>query len=537
MPSNMLFINHNENEEKISDTMSHMNVYEAEFAVELANYLLMQGYKTTQITILTTYTGQLLQINQNIRSHRNQDLKKVRVSVVDNFQGEENDIIILSCVRSNDEGKIGFLETPNRINVALSRAKWALYCIGNFDCFCQRSELWNEIVKKVKDQQAFGNKFEFTCQNHPEVKTILNNVSDFAKMPAGGCLTPCEAILECSHLCASVCHIMDPVHKNEYKCTAQCEKICELEHQCSRICHWNEKDCGACQTIIEVNGKCGHKVEIECGYADDDVRVLEQCTSPCATRLACGHICKGTCGSCKQGRFHGKCYRNCERILSCGHRCKGKCSNNCVTCDDRECPDQCVKSSEMERKDFDLEVLEKMRHLEISESCMLNDVNDLRLVQPRHNATGQNNTVTSVEIRKRSLILNYSVKLSAFIDNLQGIYIPVSEFESAGIISKLKNRVIELRYYITKLDSISDDQSIHDIDNEFSLLEFVYKALKALMDYYKSKKTVKDEAVEVKSTLDIVLNAGPCSKEMLNTFEDHVKKVLNSDFVKTENCN
>lgn len=48
----------------------------------------------------------------------------VRVTVVDNFQGEENDIILLSLVRSNEENKIGFLRTDNRICVALSRAKY-----------------------------------------------------------------------------------------------------------------------------------------------------------------------------------------------------------------------------------------------------------------------------------------------------------------------------------------------------------------------------------------------------------------------------
>ena len=47
----------------------------------------------------------------------------VRVTGVDNFQGEENEIIIRSLVRSNDENRIGFLKTDNRICVALSRAK------------------------------------------------------------------------------------------------------------------------------------------------------------------------------------------------------------------------------------------------------------------------------------------------------------------------------------------------------------------------------------------------------------------------------
>ena len=56
----------------------------------------------------------------------------VRVTAVDNYQGEENDVIILSLVRSNEEESVGFLKTDNRVCVALSRAKNGLYAFGNF---------------------------------------------------------------------------------------------------------------------------------------------------------------------------------------------------------------------------------------------------------------------------------------------------------------------------------------------------------------------------------------------------------------------
>jgi hypothetical protein len=49
------------------------------------------------------------------------------VTVVDNYQGEENDIVLLSLVRSNEDGKIGFLSIENRVCVALSRAKFNRY--------------------------------------------------------------------------------------------------------------------------------------------------------------------------------------------------------------------------------------------------------------------------------------------------------------------------------------------------------------------------------------------------------------------------
>jgi superfamily I DNA and/or RNA helicase len=59
-------------------------------------------------------------------------LRGVKITVVDNFQGEENDIMLLSLVRSNREARIGFLRTENRVCVALSRAKMGFYLIGTY---------------------------------------------------------------------------------------------------------------------------------------------------------------------------------------------------------------------------------------------------------------------------------------------------------------------------------------------------------------------------------------------------------------------
>lgn len=56
-------------------------------------------------------------------------LEDVRITVVDNYQGEENDIILLSLVRSNDDGDVGFLKVENRVCVALSRAKHGMYFV------------------------------------------------------------------------------------------------------------------------------------------------------------------------------------------------------------------------------------------------------------------------------------------------------------------------------------------------------------------------------------------------------------------------
>ncbi len=55
----------------------------------------------------------------------------MRISTIDSFQGQEKPVIILSLVRSNDNNEIGFLKDYRRMNVAITRAKDALFVIGD----------------------------------------------------------------------------------------------------------------------------------------------------------------------------------------------------------------------------------------------------------------------------------------------------------------------------------------------------------------------------------------------------------------------
>jgi len=76
--------------------------------------------------------------------------------VVDNYQGEESDIILLSLVRSNEKGNVGFLKTENRICVALSRAKYGLYIMGNMDNLYNSGNLWKQIKETLVNQGSYG---------------------------------------------------------------------------------------------------------------------------------------------------------------------------------------------------------------------------------------------------------------------------------------------------------------------------------------------------------------------------------------------
>ena len=86
------------------------------------------------------------------------EIADVKCVTVDKYQGEENDIILLSLVRSqrNKNAGIGFLDIENRVNVALSRAKQGLFIVGNMDHISRRSLLWRKIKKELEAQQAIG---------------------------------------------------------------------------------------------------------------------------------------------------------------------------------------------------------------------------------------------------------------------------------------------------------------------------------------------------------------------------------------------
>lgn len=394
----MYFINHRHLEVSVDEIKSHVNKFEAAFIVQLCRYFVLQGYNQSEITILTMYSGQLVEIRKLMKTHSL--LSGVRATVVDNYQGEENEIILLSMVRSNAEGKIGFLKTDNRVNVALSRAKKGLYAIGNFDCLSENSKLWTNIVSDLKAQNSIGESLEVFCQNHTQKKVSLQNIKDFEKVPEGGCTEMCGTRLLCGHACASLCHVYDIEHEKEKShCAKQCDKeICESKHHCQKKCHYGT-ECGKCQQwvtkkhpdcghdiqcrcsqnpaevicqkpcprmlkcghkcssscgqscemskckkeIIIKSEKCGHSVKIHCFESKSDQVLLRKCQEPCKTVLKCGHICTGTCSFCQQGRLHRPCSEKCERILVCGHPCRTDCSESCPPCN-AKCENFCTHS-------------------------------------------------------------------------------------------------------------------------------------------------------------------------------------------------
>jgi superfamily I DNA and/or RNA helicase len=135
----VFFVDHSHPEDTCEGS-SKRNPHEVSFFIYLARHLVLNGYNPANITILAAYLGQFFAFQEEKKDHIDL-LRDMRIAVLDNYQGEESDIILLSLVRNNDENKIGFLSIENRVCVALSRAKNGLYIMGNMSQLCSDSKV------------------------------------------------------------------------------------------------------------------------------------------------------------------------------------------------------------------------------------------------------------------------------------------------------------------------------------------------------------------------------------------------------------
>ncbi|KAG5881481.1 hypothetical protein JTB14_026538 [Gonioctena quinquepunctata] len=295
------FVDHEEPEESFGDS-SKLNIFEAKFLVKL-----------------TRYVGQVVTLQKEMDFSPRRDARHVKITAVDNFQGEENKIILLSLVRSNNDNNVGFLRIENRICVALSRAKHGLFIMGNMEPLCASSEIWRTIKERLSCRNAIGRCLPLVCQIH-NTETLMKYPEDFSKVPEGGCNEPCCAQLECGHVCIKKCHVYDRDHET-YKCNEPCNRrICnEAGHDlCTKRCH---ESCGKCEYKITETLPCGHLREIMCHMKESLEKI--KCTKNVSIDLPCGHVANKLCHDDKESFV---CPFPCDVSLpNCFHQCTLKC--------------------------------------------------------------------------------------------------------------------------------------------------------------------------------------------------------------------
>ena len=94
------------------------------------------------------YLRSLIKRDEYLRPLR----KQITVNTVDAFQGQERDVILVSLVRSNDEGQIGFLSDLRRMNVAITRARFKLIILGAKDTLCKH-KFYKKLYESCKVEE------------------------------------------------------------------------------------------------------------------------------------------------------------------------------------------------------------------------------------------------------------------------------------------------------------------------------------------------------------------------------------------------
>lgn len=387
MGTNLFFMDHSHPEDRLYPygLQSFSNSFEVEMIEKLALYLIKNGCDLPgDVVVLTPYLGQLAKIRNHLESRfvvlvderdeerldaggvegvyetrQRTDAQGIQDTVrnhiticsIDNYQGEEAKIILISLVRSETDyddrelfGSIGFLRSSNRANVLLSRAQHGMFLIGNARVMDQPDHgVWPGMLMELRKSGRMDQGFPIVCKNHPETKRVVCSAESLqTAAPDGGCNLPCGTLLpSCGHLCPRSCHPDDPGHTLA-KCTEPCTRLrSECDHACQKMCG---EDCGVCDVVVApLSLACGHVLETtKCWQLSYPVPIT--CTTVVKKKLnTCGHY---RTMKCHQDPMKAPCTEKCPSILDCGHPCNSIChgSNPCATCTEK-CTVSCVHTS------------------------------------------------------------------------------------------------------------------------------------------------------------------------------------------------
>lgn len=150
-------------EQFVGESFGRINKAEAELTLlTLAEYLTKIGKQRVleeriDVGIISPYRAQVQYLKKLIKKYEffKPYRRLISVNTVDGFQGQERDVILISLVRSNDEGQIGFLKDLRRMNVAMTRARMKLIILGNKDTMTKHpfyKKLW-EYVKAINNYE------------------------------------------------------------------------------------------------------------------------------------------------------------------------------------------------------------------------------------------------------------------------------------------------------------------------------------------------------------------------------------------------
>ncbi|KAK1402147.1 putative helicase MAGATAMA 3 [Heracleum sosnowskyi] len=149
--------------EEYDNSHSQKNMAEVAVVIELVARLFEEsGIRKQKVSVgcISPYKAQVDSIKEKLGDKygaKAGNVFSVNVSSVDGFQGSEADVIIISTVRSNAKGSIGFLSNLQRANVALTRARHSLWVLGNGSTLENSGSVWKKLVMDAKSRGCFYN--------------------------------------------------------------------------------------------------------------------------------------------------------------------------------------------------------------------------------------------------------------------------------------------------------------------------------------------------------------------------------------------
>jgi len=291
---------------------SFTNKFEADCAVRLALFLIDQGYQASQITILSPYLGQVRLIRQMVKAAEKEfnDLfstketqpennteddtpvvtnNTIKVHTVDMYQGDENDFVIISLVRSNDRGNVGFLSVLNRRCVAQSRARCGMYFIGNAETLSHNKN-WKVLIEGLAKSHCVQTFIQLHCPFHPTQTHLSVSTPDQIPVKQCFCTVACRYPMPCQlHLCKKTCQ---PRHSHDICQERVRFTFQKCGHSRERKCHEDENSLTCMDKVTFHFKECGHLGNRKCYQKDEDVTCSEKCTN----FLDCTHPCERKCG-------------------------------------------------------------------------------------------------------------------------------------------------------------------------------------------------------------------------------------------------
>lgn len=165
MYSTYSFINVAQGKEAVDRKHSTMNTVEVAVISEIVANLhkVKCSKKKVRVGVIAPYKAQVHAISERLGKKYSSDGQSdfsVTVRSVDGFQGGEEDVIIISTVRSNGSGSVGFLSNRQRANVALTRARHCLWIVGNGTTLENSRSVWSKLVFDAKGRGCFHNADE-----------------------------------------------------------------------------------------------------------------------------------------------------------------------------------------------------------------------------------------------------------------------------------------------------------------------------------------------------------------------------------------